>query len=362
MEIVKKVLSYFQILGNCERMEVFGNGLINDTYVATTDDNNIKRKYTVQRINHNIFKNVPALMDNILAVTKHLKNKIIQEGGNPEKETLNVIMSRENKPYAVVDGFYYRVYDFIDDVETFQVIKNDEIFFESAIAAARFQQRLADFDASTLFESIPNFHNTVVRFEALKKAINDDKLNRAKEMQKEIEFALSHEYLTDMIMSKLDSKELPLKVTHNDTKLNNILFEKETNKGLCVIDLDTIMPGTMLFDYGEALRTGCNRAQEAEKDLTLVNFDINLFEIYTKGYLAVMKDTLCDTELKLMPYACMIMTFENGIRFLTDYLEGDTYFKIKYKEHNIDRCRTQFKLVSDMEKCIDKLKDIVASC
>ncbi len=332
----------------------YGNGHINDTYVTNPT------QYILQRINTNIFTNPKELMNNIEKVTKFLKKKIAQEGGNPERETMTIIKTLDCKNlYKYDDSNYFRVYEFVEGSLAIETPESSEDLYEAAKGFAKFQKRLADFPVDTLYETIKNFHNTPIRFEALKKAISEDKMGRAAEVKEEIEFALAQENWISSVTDGLADGSIPLRVTHNDTKINNILFDRATRKALCVIDLDTVMPGSMLYDFGDALRIGAATAAEDERDLAKVNFDLEAFEAFAKGYAEEMASSLTTRELELLPLSAKLMTYECGIRFLTDYLEGDTYFKIHRPSHNLDRTRTQFKLVKDMDSKMDKMTEII---
>ena len=334
----------------------YGEGHINDTYLAQT----AAGKYILQRINHNIFKEPEKLMQNIVLVTEHLRKKIILKGGCPDRETLTVIKTLNgNDFYQDASGNYFRMYIFIDDTNTYQTVGKPEQFYNAARAFGRFQNELADFPADTLYETIPNFHNTKVRFENLLQAIKDNKAGRKSEIEAEIEFALKKEKDTLAIDDVIGRNEIPTRVTHNDTKLNNVLFDKETDEGVCVIDLDTVMPGSLLYDFGDSIRFGASTATEDEKDLSKVLCNLELFNAFTKGFLEEMGSSITQKEIELLPFSAKLMTYECGIRFLTDYLNGDTYFKIHRPEHNLDRCRTQFKLVADIENKMEQMKEIV---
>ncbi len=334
----------------------YGKGHINDTYLSNT----CEPRYILQRINHNVFKRPEDVMENIVHVTEHLRKKIIEEGGDPKRETLNLVKTLDGKPYFVTpEGDYFRMYEFIEGAQTYEIVEEPIHFYNAAKAFAKFQQRLADFPADKLHETIPNFHDTTVRFQQLKDAIANDKAGRLKDVQAEVEFALAREKDTAVIVDAIKEGTVPLRVTHNDTKYNNIMIDDETGLGICVIDLDTVMPGSLLYDYGDSLRFGTNPADEDEKDLSKVYCDLNLFEMFTKGYMEELRDVMTPREKELMPFSAKLMTYECGIRFLADYLNGDTYFKVKRPEHNLDRCRTQFKLVKDMEEKENLMKEIV---
>lgn len=339
----------------------YGNGHINDTFQVrfTTEKGPIIR-YILQRINHETFKNPEQLMENISGVTKFLRCKIEKKHGDVNRETINIILTKKgNSFFKDSIGSYWRGYQFIEDAICYDLVGNPIDFYESAVAFGNFQNQLADYPADTLYETIPNFHNTPVRFERLLKAIEQDTAGRVEEVVNEIRFVLDREEFTHVLMDLHTDGKLPLRVTHNDTKLNNVMLDCETKKGLCVIDLDTVMPGFSVNDFGDSIRFGASTGAEDEPDLSKVNFDIGLYELFTKGFLYGCKGSLTDIELKMLPVGAKMMTLECGIRFLTDYLEGDTYFKIHREKHNLDRCRTQFKLVSDMENSWEAMKHAV---
>ncbi len=341
----------------------YGSGHINDTFLLRyKNEKGSVTNYILQRMNHEIFRNPEQLMENIAGVTKFLRNKIEQNHGDVNRETMNIIPTKTGCSYFKDSiGCYWRGYQFIENTICYDTVKNPDDFYQSAVAFGNFQCQLADYPAKTLHETIPNFHHTPIRLENLKKAIKKDLLGRVKEVKREIEFVLEREDFTHILMASYAQGKLPLKVTHNDTKLNNILFDRDTKKALCVIDLDTVMPGFSVNDFGDSIRFGASTGAEDETDLSKVNFDLDLYRLYTKGFLAGCKGSLTDTELEMLPVGAKMMTLECGIRFLTDYLEGDTYFKIHREKHNLDRCRTQFKLVADMEKNWEAMKEIVRS-
>ena len=350
---LKEIIGKFNVVDGATP---YGKGHINDTYLS----NSCEPRYILQRINHNVFKRPQDVMENIVRVTGHLKKKIIEEGGDPKRETLNLVLTHAGDPYYVTPkGDYFRMYEFIEGAQTYEIVEEPIHFYNAAKAIAKFQQRLADFPAEKLHETIPSFHDTTVRFQQLKDAIKKDKAGRLKGVQEEVKFALAREKDASVIVDAIREGTVPLRVTHNDTKYNNIMIDDETGLGICVIDLDTVMPGSLLYDYGDSLRFGTNPADEDEKDLSKVYCDLNLFEMFTKGYMEELKDVMTPREKELMPFAAKLMTYECGIRFLADYLNGDTYFKVKRPEHNLDRCRTQFKLVKDMEEKEELMKEIV---
>jgi len=323
-----------------------GNGLINDTYLVDVgNDEGFQKEIVIQRINHNVFKDVPSLMNNILNVTRALKAKIVAECGDVQRETLTVIPTKDGMPYVFENGNYYRAYTYVGDSFYMDTVKSYKLFYESALVSATFQRRLIDFPADTLVESIPNFHNTPSRYKDFETALTNDVCGRKKEITEEIEFCVLHKYLASFITDRLASGELTLRVTHNDTKLNNILFDKKTEKGLCLVDLDTIMPGSMLYDVGDAVRTGCVKVHGKR-----VKFSRRLYRIYYKGFVSVLDGIMTDSEKEYFHMGGIVMTYELLLRFLTDYLQGDTYFKIKYPTENLDRARKQKNLLADMLK------------
>ena len=339
----------------------YGSGHINDTYLLTFEIAEMGTiKVILQRMNKNIFTKPIELMENILNVTSYLRKKIIENGGDPDRETLNVIRTVDNMPYFVdSEGEYWRSYKFITDATSYDQVESPEDVYQSAVAFGNFQRLLAEYPAETLHETIEGFHDTKARFEVFKKAVEDDVCGRAASVQKEIQFVLEHEHLANVFADLLEKKEIPLRVTHNDTKLNNIMIENKTRKGICVIDLDTVMPGLAMNDFGDSIRFGASTATEDEQDLSKVSCDMELFDLYAKGFIEGCGGKLTEKEIDLMPTGAMVMTFECGMRFLHDYLQGDTYFKIHRENHNLDRCRTQFKLVKDMEAKWDTMREII---
>ncbi len=336
--------------------EPYGCGHINDTYCVYAAD----KRYILQRINHNIFPNVAGLMGNIQRVTETIRQKVVEAGGNPERECLQIIPTNDGQPYLEVEGNYYRMYVFVEQTLSLQKVENPIHFYYSAVAFGQFQRRLADFPAETLCEVIPNFHNTASRYRDFEAAVAADKMGRAASVAEEIAFVRARKADTEVLVNLLASGELPLRVTHNDTKLNNVLLDEATGKPMAVIDLDTVMPGSALYDFGDSIRFGTNPAAEDEKDLTKVFCDVSLFEQYTKGFLEACGESLTAKEKELLPFSGYLMTLECGMRFLADYLNGDTYFKIHYPEQNLDRCHTQFKQAADIQGKMAELSAIVA--
>ncbi len=348
---MKKVLDQFAV--DTSAMP-YGNGHINDTFCLDSP------RRILQRINTSIFKNPEELMENVEKVTDFLREKIVANGGNPLRETLTVIKTVDGKNcYKYDEENAFRMYLFVEDTKSIENSKTPEDLYEAGVGFGRFQRMLADYPAETLHETIKDFHHTPKRVEALREAIREDKAGRAASVKEEIDFALEQAVWADVVIKGIEDGRIPLRVTHNDTKINNILFDQESGKAVCVIDLDTVMPGSMLYDFGDALRMGGSTAAEDETDLDKVWFEVEAFEAFAKGYLSEVKDSLTETEIELLPLSVKLMTYECGIRFLTDYLNGDTYFKIHREHHNLDRARNQFKLVADITEKEALLTEVV---
>jgi len=358
---LQEVLSCFALEGDLVSIAPYGSGHINDTFRVVMQEKGGQRRYILQRMNDSIFTNPKELMENVVGVTTFLREKIVAQGGDPERETLNVIHAKDGGTY-VTDATTgpWRMYRFIEDATSFDKVEKAEDFYQSAVAFGHFQRMLADYPAETLHETIVDFHNTPVRLENFKKALDADVCGRASQVQEEIRFVLDREADTHVLMDMLKAGELPLRVTHNDTKLNNIMIDNATGCGICVIDLDTVMPGLALNDYGDSIRFGASTAAEDELDLSKVSCDLSLFEVYTRGFIEGCDGSLTEAEIRMLPMGAKMMTLECGIRFLTDYLQGDTYFKTHWEGQNLARCRTQFKLVKDMEDKWAQLEAIVA--
>ena len=356
-----KIISNFKVEGKLVSCERYGEGHINETYLAVMDVDGKPLNYIVQKINSKLFTQVDKLMNNIKLVTEFNRSKIIANGGNPDRESLTLVYTVNGDSYyhcAECDG-YFRVYKFITDAIAYQVVEKPEHFYQSAVAFGNFANLLAEFDATQLFEVLPRFHDTEKRFGDFMNSLNADKMDRAKDVKKEIDFVLSRKDYCGKIVNLLKSGEMPTKVTHNDTKLNNVMLDATTGKPVAVIDLDTIMPGSICYDFGDSIRFGCNPCAEDEKDLSKVNFRLDLFEEYAKGYLSAVGKGATQIERDNLAFGAILMTYECGMRFLADYLDGDIYFHTKREGQNLDRARTQFKLIEDMEKCFDQMQAIV---
>jgi len=346
------ILSNFWLDSAPVSCEPHGCGHVNKTYLVITETGH---RYMLQMIGP-AFKDVHALQDNVAAVTEHLHKK------TPEKHgALTLIPTTEGDDhYHDATGHTWRVYEFIEDGFCLEAAETPQDFYQAAIAFGTFQQQLSDFPAESLHETIPLFHNTPNRYKQLRDVLRRDPLGRAKEVEAEIAFTLAREEKAGQLVAMLEAGELPLRVTHNDTKLNNVMFRASDRTPLCVVDLDTTMPGLSAYDFGDAIRFGASTAAEDEKDLGKVWMDLELFRLFTKGYLEACPN-LTDKEKEVLPLAAFTMTLECGTRFLTDYIDGDNYFGIHYPEQNLDRCRTQFKLVADMEAKWDQMVAIVAN-
>lgn len=347
---------------NCSYVKPFGEGHINETYAVymPEQDGQDVPRYVLQRINTNVFKNPDQVMDNIFGVTEYLRNVIRQDGGDLDRETLSYIKTKDGESYFEDDnGQPWRCLHYVPNSVCYQQVERPEQFYQSALSFGHFLKQLGDYPAESLYETIPQFHDTVKRFRDFDDAQRKDVKNRARYCRPEIDFVLKRENDCGVLMQQLGKGLLPLRVTHNDTKLNNILFDADTGKGLCIIDLDTIMPGLAANDFGDSIRFGASTAEEDEKDLEKVHFDINLYEMYVKGYLETAKDVLTPEEIASLPWGARLMTLECGMRFLADFLQGDVYFKTSYPEHNLVRARTQFRLVEEMEEQFDEMNRIL---
>ena len=356
-----EVIAHFKYEGILIDERPYGSGHINDTFLLTFEIAEMGQlKVILQRMNKEVFSNPVELMENIMGVTSYLRERIIENGGDPERETLNVIPTVDDKPYYLDSyGDYWRSYKFITDATSYDQVENPEHFYQSAVAFGNFQHQLAEYPAHTLHETIPHFHDTPKRFADFQRAVAEDRMGRAAQVQREIEFVRAREAEYHVMVDLLAAGKLPLRVTHNDTKLNNILFDKTTGEGLCVIDLDTVMPGLAANDFGDSIRFGANHCAEDEADLSKVNFSMELFEIYTKGFLQAAGETFTPLEKQTLPWGAKLMTMECGMRFLADYLEGDHYFHINYETQNLNRARTQFKLTADMERNWDAMQKVI---
>lgn len=361
-QIKEQVISAFSFRGKLEEYRPYGNGHINDTYLLCFREGGKLNKYILQRVNTVIFTCPEQVMENIQRVTGYLRQRIAEENGDLERGTLSLIPTWDGRnAYYTPDGECWRVFTFVTDAVSLDLPESSRDFYQSGLAFGRFQRLLKDYPADTLHETIPHFHDTPYRYQTFLRVLEENASGRADQVAAEIAFVKERCGFMSVLEEGHKAGNLPLKVTHNDTKLNNVLLDKDTREPVCVVDLDTIMPGYAVNDFGDSIRFGASTAAEDEPDLSKVHFDISLFETYTKGFLAGCEGTLTPGELALLPEGAKMMTLECGMRFLTDFIEGDVYFKTAYAEHNLVRCRTQFKLVEEMEQQWDAMKQIVAS-
>lgn len=363
-----KIAKNFKIDGEIINIEKCNSGHINKTYAVTYQkENGEKKKYILQYVNTNVFPDLPELMKNIKNVTEYMINKAEEKGESTDRLTIKMIDTIDNDPNCIYHK-NWRMEEFIDNTKTYLTTENLDILSEAGKAAGKFQKHLHGFPAEELYEIIPKFHYTPNRVEQLKEALSsEENLSERKErfeLAKDvIEYVTNENRLnkTNIIAMKLENKEIPLRVTHNDTKLSNILFDKDTDKAVCLIDLDTVMPGALAYDFGEGLRTGITTAKEDEQDLSKIKIDINRFEAYSKGFLSELKDTITKEELEILPLGVWMMTYENAIRFLADYLNGDVYFAVdeNIANHNLIRVKAQLELLRQMEEQEDQMKGVI---
>ena len=347
---LKCTLSAFKLDGTPLSCEPYGQGHINQTKLVTTDKNKL---YIIQKINENTFPDIEGLMNNISGVTEHIRSK-----SSDPRASMRLIQTEDNKSWLRNDAGAWRVYEYVEGTIALQAAETPEDFYESAVGFGKFQTMLSDFPVECLTETIKNFHNTPDRYRIFKETLRRDPLGRAKDVQREIDYILSKEEEMSQLQILRDENGLPSRVTHNDTKLNNVLFDEKTRKAVCVVDLDTVMPGLAAYDFGDSIRFGAATAKEDEKILDLVTMDLGLYECFTKGFVSECT-ALTKDEILSFPLGAKIMTMECGVRFFTDYLDGDNYFTIHRDGQNLDRARTQFKLVSDMDNKWDEMRRII---
>ena len=364
--MINKILDNYNIKGKLINIKEDNTGNINKTYIITFINNGIEYKYLVQQINTNVFNDPYILMENILGVTNYLKEQMILNNDNNHK-VLEIIKTKDNDPMCYIYDDkrikrYYRIYKYIDNSISYDKSFNKDIVYNTGKAFGNFQKLLNNYPMNSLNETIKDFHDTKKRYDKLIKDINNLSNDRVKEAYQEIEFIIKHQTICDLIIKKLNNNTIPYRVTHNDTKVNNVLMNKETLDYLAVIDLDTVMPGSMLFDYGDGIRSTACTCLEDEHDLTKVKIDLELFESYTRGYLSEISDCITQEELNLMAKSIEIITLELAIRFLNDYINGDTYFKVEYNKQNLYRTKAQLALVKDIETKLDYMDSFIKKC
>jgi Ser/Thr protein kinase RdoA (MazF antagonist) len=360
---LRQVFSQFAVQGDFTSAQFLKVGHINDTYLIRADRNGIPEQFIFQRINHFVFRDPERLMANFEKITRHLRAKLEKmPGRDPDRETLNLLYARSGKCcYVSPEGEYWRAYRFVGDVHIINVATRPEEAFEAGLAFGRFQKLLSDLEASSLHETIPFFHHTPRRFSRFKEVLANDARDRAREAQDAVAFALEHEPMTAVVTDALAGGRIPLRITHNDTKINNVLFDNRTGKAICIIDLDTTMPGSSLYDFGDMVRTTTSFAAEDERDLTRVKLEPEMFQALSEGYLQEAGDFLTPAELALLVFSGRLVTFTIGLRFLTDFLEGDVYFRVHRPGQNLDRARTQFALVRSMEEHEKGMEECILS-
>lgn len=359
--VISQILAAYALPGTVADVARHGKGHINDTFcvVCKTPEGGTVR-FILQRLSQAAFPHPEEVMENFVGITSYLRREILAEGGDPLRETLSLVKTGDGADFVTdAEGRAWRLMPFIENADCYQSA-TPELFAASGRAFGRFQYMLRDYPARTLHETIPHFHDTESRFEQFLAALEADKLNRAEGVSPEIQFILRRKADCGVALRALREGKLPLRVTHNDTKLNNILIDRDTHEGICIIDLDTTMPGLAINDFGDSIRFGANHCMEDEQDLTKVNFDISLYEVFTRGFLEGAQGSLTSAELEYLPWGARLMTLECGIRFLTDYLDGDHYFHVSHPRQNLDRARTQLKLVKDMEEQFDAMGAVVA--
>lgn len=359
--VISQILAAYVLPGTVADVARHGKGHINDTFcVVCRMPEGGTARFILQRLSQAAFPHPEEVMENFVGITSYLRREILAEGGDPLRETLSLVKTGDGADFVTdAEGRAWRLMPFIENAECYQSA-TPELFAASGRAFGRFQYMLRDYPARTLHETIPHFHDTEVRFDQFIAALEADKLNRAEGVSPEIQFILRRKADCGVALRALREGRLPLRVTHNDTKLNNILIDRDTHEGICIIDLDTTMPGLAINDFGDSIRFGANHCMEDEQDLTKVNFDISLYEVFTRGFLEGARGSLTSAELEYLPWGARLMTLECGIRFLTDYLDGDHYFHVSHPRQNLDRARTQLKLVKDMEEQFDAMGAVVA--
>lgn len=357
---IKHVLPVFAFKGRYRMIEELLSGNINNTYHLVYYDDGVERHYTLQHVNGYVFKDPAIVMHNIEKVTAHLKASLIADGIDPHRRVLDIIPTKTNDTmFRDRDGSYWRAYTFVDNATAYDKVRKPEHFYEAGRGFGEFQRRLCDFPTDELYDTIPDFHNTTKRFYAFVQSVANDQAGRVAELEEEIEFFFEHRKMMNEIVKKLTSGELAWRVTHNDTKINNVMIDNTTDKAICVIDLDTVMAGSSLYDYGDAIRYGASTAAEDEADLDKISLDMELFTLFTKGFLSETNGFLPKEELRLLPLGIKVITCELAMRFLMDYIDGDLYFKVRSPDHNLIRARAQMKLLTDIESKYDQMLEII---
>ncbi len=360
-DTLKDVAAKFDAAGELISGAPYGSGHINDTYLVELHTRSERTSYILQRINHNVFKDPPGLMENILRVTSHIRRKLAAiPGSDPDRESLTVIPARDGLPfYRDTGGNYWRMYYFIRNARTYDICENADHAREAAFAIGRFQCALADIPGGPMHETIPFFHHTPRRFQALEEAIGNDARGRKEIADKAISFCMARRDLTTALTCLVEGCAVPERIAHNDAKFNNVMLDDRTGRAVCVIDLDTVMSGCALYDFGDMVRTIARTGDEDERDLAKVEMQLPIFEKLVEGYLAGASAFLTPAEIENLPLSGKVITFTIGIRFLTDFLAGDVYFKTHRPGHNLERAMVQFKMLESMERQEQAMRDIV---
>lgn len=356
-----EIIKHFQITGEFKELKPFGTGHINETYASCFVSGTYSQWYIHQKINHHVFKEPENVMNNFARITAHARRMIEARGGDPLRETLNLVPTLDEKNFFHSDiGEYWRTFLLIQDAKTYDVPENPRQVYEAAKAYGEYQMLLTTLRGERLYETIPDFHNTPKRYRTLLNIIMADPLKRVRYAKGEINFITNHTAVINLFANLINTGEIPERITHNDTKLNNVLLDIHSDKAICVIDLDTTMPGCVLYDFGDMVRTGAATASEDEGHFDTVGIDLELFEQLTMGYLEAASGFLLPIELENLSYAGIVITLEQGIRFLSDFLVGDLYYKTLYPEHNLVRAKNQLKMVAEMERRFDEIKSIIS--
>jgi N-acetylhexosamine 1-kinase len=350
------VLKHYTFGKNVTEIKPFGNGNINKTYLIKTDND---KKYILQEINTRVFKKPKEVMRNIELVTNHIRGIHQENDISSDDAVLKIFYTINKESYVKENNRYWRVYKFVNNAITYETTDDPSLFHQVGVAVGAFQKFLKDFDPAKLAVTIPDFHHTPKRFEFLREVVTTDRYERALMVFEELRFIEERKDKLSIITDALSRKEIPVRVTHNDTKLNNVMINEKTKKALCIIDLDTVMPGSILYDFGDAVRIGASRAKEDEEDISKIKFDLELFKAFAEGFLYETKDILWDNEIVYLVDSVWLITMEISIRFLADYLNNDEYFRIDYPEHNLVRVRAQIQLVKEIEKHYQEMKEII---
>ena len=357
---IKSIVKHFRICGELTEIRPLPRGHINDTYVLTSKKNKHIVRYILQRINHTVFRDPPSMMGNIIRVTEHIRSRMQRIDPDMASRQLTVIVSVDDTCFHKdSEGNFWRVYNFIEDAVAYDTIESAELAYEAARMFGWFQKMLVDLPGPALHESICDFHNTPKRFETFQQTLKEDTCSRAKNAKPEINFLFDNAAICDVLLNLAGKGKIPIRVTHNDAKVNNVMLDKNTNKGVCVIDLDTVMPGLSIYDFGDMIRTGTTFADEDERNLSKVAVDLPMFEVFARGFAEQSRHFLTSTEKEHLAFAAKLITFEQFIRFLTDYLAGDVYYKVHREGHNLDRSRTQMKLVQSIIKQEEAMNEVI---